>query len=314
MPKDLFLDTLRSYHASTKAEDHLSDIERRLQQEKTRRHILSQELEKELSDLESLEQMGIRQLFNKILGRGEDQLEKERQEYLLKALEHNECGETIKLLSYEYDILKSKVLQKPVYLKQLEELIKENEDLIADWPESLSRKFQQRQSEKRKIYELRVDIEEIIVVIQSLLKTVDQLIKNAAQSQKLEIWGSSYAEIQKNKALTQSHIDRAYHLSHQTQKLLDDLRLEIEDIRPYVELISLDDMKDFAKFTQVLYRRLIDDWIIENQLSHTQDYLHETKRGLTRISHLCHDQLKSLESRAKVIDGFIEIILESVEQ
>lgn len=312
MPQDRFLEILRAYQASAKAEEMSTEVNRRLQREKTRKHILGQELEQELVDVESLEQMGIRQLFKRFLGDQDQQLEKERQEYLLKALEYNECLEAIKLLSYEKDILQKKIDRKEQYLSTLQELIARNNNLVENWPSSLAKSFLEKQNERRKIYELQIDIEEIIVVVKSLAKTMDQLLDNAEKSKKIESWGANYAQIQKNKALSQSHIDRAYHLSHHVQKLMDDLDKEIQDIKPYVDLLPSSQIKEFALFTHTLYRRLIDDWIIEQRLDHSERYLEETSAHLIELATTCDEQLQILHTRISVIESYIEIILNDV--
>jgi len=69
-------------------------------------------MKEELADVERLEKNGVSALFQKVLGNHEEQLEKERQEYLQEVLTYNSYIDELEVLNYEKKILANKVSRK----------------------------------------------------------------------------------------------------------------------------------------------------------------------------------------------------------
>ena len=78
-----------------------------------------------LQDMEELEKMRITSVFYKLLGSQDEQLEKERQEYLTVSIKHKELKKDIEILEYEYKIINSKVQEIGGLETKIEQLKKQ---------------------------------------------------------------------------------------------------------------------------------------------------------------------------------------------
>ncbi|HSH20978.1 MAG TPA: hypothetical protein VLA03_11020, partial [Draconibacterium sp.] len=96
---------------------------------------LTNQLKKELKDVQQLEDGGIAALFYSILGNKVEKLDQERQEYLAAKLKYENCKNELEHLEFEIERLKSKIVElgeaEIKYKKLLEKksaLLKINQD------------------------------------------------------------------------------------------------------------------------------------------------------------------------------------------
>jgi len=68
-------------------------------------------VQKEERDVEELENLSWQSLFHRVLGNKHEQLEKERQEYLMAFLKYERCDNEIATLEYEQKIVEKKLSQ-----------------------------------------------------------------------------------------------------------------------------------------------------------------------------------------------------------
>ena len=92
---------------------------------------------KELEDINNLEKLGVKSIFYKVLGNKEEQLEKERQEYLQVTLQFKEIQNALKVIEYEKALLKKKLVVIDELEKELETLKSIREKEILSKPGNL---------------------------------------------------------------------------------------------------------------------------------------------------------------------------------
>jgi len=120
------------------------------------------QMQNELSDVERLESNGVSSLFKKVLGNHEEQLEKERQEYLQEVLTYNSFIDELEVLKFEQKILAAKVGRK----KETENLYKL---LLADKERKIKLSHPKMAKELTKI-------DNLIAVNNQLIKETDEAI------------------------------------------------------------------------------------------------------------------------------------------
>ncbi len=79
---------------------------------------IEKQLSRELKDIEKIEGLSTKSIFYKILGTREQQVEKERQEYLELSLKSEDTEKSIQLLEYEVNLLDAKVGSKTILEKK----------------------------------------------------------------------------------------------------------------------------------------------------------------------------------------------------
>ena len=128
--KDL-KDTYEALQHATRVDRHIQELDQELSDAYKELDGLEKRLEKEFKDIERLEKLSVKGLFHQVLGSKEEQIEKERQEYLQASLKYDEAKKSTKLLEYERDLLEKKVQDLPALQNRLDQLIKQREkDLI----------------------------------------------------------------------------------------------------------------------------------------------------------------------------------------
>ena len=117
-------DTIAEIKKLNSIEKHHSSTTTELENSYTELSKLEDQLVIELEDIEELEKMSITSVFYKVLGSQDEQLEKERQEYLTVSLKHKELKKDIEILEYEHKVISSKVQEIGGLEANLEQLKK----------------------------------------------------------------------------------------------------------------------------------------------------------------------------------------------
>lgn len=257
-------------------------------------------MKNELSDVERLEKNGVTSLFKKILGNHEEQLEKERQEYLQEVLTYNSMIDELEVLKYEQNILKEKVNSKKevealykLLLKQKEKAIKISHPVIA--------------AELKKIdnliavsHQLINETDEAIESGNDVLKHLKLMIKNLKY---VKQWGlyrmqgkGRYSSYEKK-----GYIDKARKLVGAIQVKFNIFEKELQDLYPDYDL-NIDNYH-FKAFVENFYDGLITDWIIVKKL---QVALNSTVAATHKVNRL----LSMIQTEKEKI----EITLQSRDQ
>ena len=255
-------------------------------------------MKEELVDVERLEKNGISSLFQKILGGHEEQLEKERQEYLQEVLSYNSLIDELEILKYEHDILVAKVNRK----KELEALYKL---LLSDKERKIKLNYPNIAAVLKKIDNLIVvnnqlanETDEAIESGTDVLKHLNLMIQNLKY---VKQWGlyrmqgkGRYSSYEKK-----GYIDKAQKLVGVVQVKFNIFEKELQDLYPDYDLNM--DNYHFKAFADNFYDGLITDWIIVKKLqvalNSTVAATHKVNRLLSML-HTEKDKLnKTLNDR-----------------
>jgi len=233
---------------------------------------LKEIVKKEYQDVLLLEQFSLKQLFSTLLVNKEVQLEKERQEYLLAALNYNECQELVELLRYEEEILNETIQAESIVVKKFESALEglqiKNEEDFSD--EILLLK--QYNQELKNLIKLKVESKEAYEVIIELRASFNIILDLLKQAKLYDNWGEFYKQRQIAKVKHKQYIDRAQEQVYRVRKQFIFLRSELLDIEQFKNSIS--EVRDLiSDFNLHYYNDLITDWInvlkLDETLNHT---------------------------------------------
>lgn len=122
---------LEEHQSLKKSEARLAEIVPEIEKVNREVQTLEQQMRKEFEDIENLEKLGMKALFYKVLGSQEEQLEKERQEYLQASLKYDQVRKNLELLEFEYNILKKKSGNLATIEQKLNDLsVRQEKELI----------------------------------------------------------------------------------------------------------------------------------------------------------------------------------------
>lgn len=274
---------------------HLRNIEELIERRKAEIASLAIRVDKEAMDVQKLESLNLFSLFQKVLGDHEEQLERERQEFLQAVLQHKGAVENLNSLEEEKDLVKRMISGKFSVASNLAKLLKEKENWI----------MRMKQPE----YELVFDFAERLAGHRSKVKEIQQAIQRGKQTQ------STLDEISKGfKTIERWHGGMDRKVSERTKTQLRRIGKNIMKANNkiqhfYEELLDLHDhfemdyegqIKRLKEFLKELVDSMITDWVIKRKLENS---IHLISGMHDKISLM----ISMLELEAKKTEEYIGI-------
>lgn len=244
---------------------------------------LDRDLRRELRDIERLEGLSTKAIFHKILGNKEQQLEKERQQYLELSLSEADTKNSIQLLEYEVNLLEAKIGSKNILVKKLEELkIKRESEIIKTDP-SLRIELLGISKKIENSYQIKAELEEAIEVGEVCFSLTRQMIEHLSKVKNWGQWSGSRRKHNMNRRYQKEAIDRARNLSYQIKHHLNIFAKELADLNKRVNFNT--DTSSFGDFSEFFFNNIITDWIMQQQLTKaiaSANYLKSNLENYTR--------------------------------
>jgi hypothetical protein len=291
------------------AKKYLNKLEDRITISQNKLDRLSFILEKEYDDLENLEKLSIRGLFEKILGNEKAQLEKERQEYLIAALNYNEAKKSLELLSFEKNILLKKLTNYNETKSELHSLIRQREQsliiedqlakqLISD----INKKIDANIANKR-------ELQEAILVG---LKVKKKFKKIVADLDQVVLWGN-YTLNQPDLHLRKmAYVNKARDNAYITKQLLQQFEDELNDIYTPQNTPIQSSLILFRNFIHSFFENLISDWVVLTKIQNALTTIHQVNNKVIKILQTLQHDLNQIDNSLKELKRKKEEIILSL--
>lgn len=281
-------DTLEELQQSQRIERYLNQLTEQLNKAYQDLESLENKLKKEFSDIEKLEKLSVKGLFHQILGSKEEQIEKERQEYLQASLKYDEAKKSVELLEYERSLLKGKADSLPQIEKKLNRLIKQREKLLIKNNTPTGKKLLDLLLIMDTNREFAGNIQESKKSGNEVLLVLDKMIQHLGQAKNWGQWdmagrqrGASY--------MKHNQIDRARDLSYHAKHLLVRFENDLKQIYG-AQKFNLDlELDSFSRFTDIFFDNLISDWIVQQKIQNALSNVQSVRDKIIRL-------LQSMES------------------
>lgn len=298
------MDTLRTaiedYQEILLCKRRLALVEKELLEQKINLQHLHQVVEKEHQDVLLLEEKSLRQLFSVLLVNKEAQLEKEKQEYLLAALKHNEAHKLVELLNYEKKVLKSKIKSEAEITQKFEEAL--NDFQIPKPSQSTKELFVLKSinNEINSIILLKAEAQEALAVVRELMESFKSILKDLEAATLYENWGQFYKEKQLAKVRKKKYIDQAQSKIYIVRKQLIFLRSELLDVEEFKGVFEEAKVL-IDEFNLGYYNELITDWIKVLKLEATIEHTLTTHKTISKISRMLKKLIKNSDQEYQIL-------------
>lgn len=287
---------IEQYESLKHIKAHISEIDIQLKATYDKIKIMDGQLDKELEDINALESLSVKSIFYKTLGSKEEQLEKERQEYLELSLKYKEYKKETELMEYERGLLSKKLNSIPLIEKKLQELkIRRESEILSSPNATLKHEFQELLHKMDVNIALAKELEEAILEGQKSLKILSNIM---AYLQKAEDWGrwDMYGDNRRAKYIKKQSIDQALRLLPSAQHQLNMLMRELADLGEREIILKLDSVH-FDKFRDFFFDNLISDWIIQQRIRNTLNNIEATTSHVKRIVLSLEQERKSVTQK-----------------
>ncbi len=303
-------EALQSQQSADKVRKHLEQLDKRLEAEYKQVEALAEALEKEDKYYEKLQQLSLKGLFYSVLGNKQQQMEKEKQEYLQASLKYDDAIKTSKLMEYERKVLQEKLDKLVGIDKKVAELLQLRE---REMTKSGSPQGRQLLAISQKIEaQLRMD-HEIVEALAVADETVEVLASMFNYLQKARNWGNWNRRGKGgivNTMIRRSNVDQARTLASRARFLLQKFEDELRDI--YTDVGSLDlslNMDSFVRFTDIFFDNLISDWIVRQKIQNALAAVRSVHDRVKRMSTTLLARRRSLEATLNQLEEQKEQLL-----
>lgn len=246
----------------------LNDLEQKYIEEKSRFAKLENVLQKEGKDVKKLEGLSLTGLFFTILGSKEQQLEKERQEYLAVKLKYDECNNSISAIKDQLKDTKQKMNQLKDIELQHKYILKEKENFILNNNSTVAREVIQISEEITGIQSNIRELKEAIAAGNAVLEEVNHVIDSLKSAQGWGTWDLLGGGLIST-AIKHSRINDARDSVHQVQQKLLIFQRELKDLdlclKPGISI----DIGKFTAFADYFFDGLIIDWIVQSGINNS---------------------------------------------
>jgi len=271
--------TIGELETLKKINSHLTEINSQLQMSYSKIEIMDAQLDKELRDIDELEKIGVKALFYKTLGSQEQQLEKERQDYLELSLKYKQFKAEVELMEYERELLKKKSVKLPQIQNKLIQLKDLRQKEILDGSDLQLREDYLTVLDKLDLnVAISKEIDEALDTGQESIRAVESII---SALNKASDWGDWTPE-RKAKYAKQRAMDDAIKLLPIARHRLNLFVKEMADLGENDIQIKLNPIQ-FNSFTDFFFDNLISDWIVQKKIVSTRNDLMRTLSYIKRL-------------------------------
>ena len=258
---------IKKHERMKRVKAHLASLNKQISEMHKTLKNLSRQVDKKQVDFENMEKLNIKSVFHKVLGSKEEQIEKERQEYLQVFLKYNEAKKSLELLEFEQKTLNKQLVDESSIEAEYQRLLqaKEAEILRMD-PEVgavLRKMFKEKEEKQRMI----IEIQEAITAGERSLHLLNQMVGHLNKARNWGQWDMANRGPMPS-MMKHSAVDRARAVSHKVKIELQRFGDELRDV--YGENFNFPfRIESFSGFMDMFFDNLISDWIIQNKIKNS---------------------------------------------
>ncbi len=262
---------------------HLDDVVVVLNQELKQLEI---QLNKEDEDVKKLENLNLYSIFNFILGKKEQQLEKERQEYLQVFMRHKATVERLVAIEEEREMLKklysggfSRQRQLMELLKQKEAELKAENSSIGEQLVDIEQRIASHKAKNKEIFQVISEGKRVKSFLEKTLISLGKINEWGAQNNRtIEKRNNEAGRIHKHISMVNKHLrrfeDELYDISHHHGL---DFHQQVETIKDFLD-----------QFVE----SLITDWIIRQKIQNSLNLVQNSFDKITLIINMLTYEVK----------------------
>jgi chromosome segregation ATPase len=267
--------------------------------------------DREDQDVRRLEGLSMTALFYTVLGSKDEQLQKERQEYLSAHLKLRQSQYAVEALEGDVEHMKSRLARFGDVDARLQALLEKKEALLAKAGDETARRLSQLSEQLGEAQSQLREVAEAIAAGQEAHQAVNQVLQNLKSAQGWGAWDMLGGGLLAT-AVKHNRIDDARKAAYEVQEALRRFQRELADVEQSAKFI-VEDISSFETFADFFFDGLIIDWVVQAHIDRSLDNTRATagrlddllaqleKHAATlqeQINHLEEDKRSLVESAA----------------
>lgn len=289
-----------------KLESLIGKLNKELDSKREESRNLKAALESEKLDVEKLEGKSFSGVVLSIIGKKEERLDKERQEYLTAKLKYDECMSIINDLSAELTNAKNELRNYQGSDEEYNQRIEEKKRMLVN---EGGEKGNQLRGCLDRINEIKLEMKELREAISAGERASEALGRVKDSLEDAKGWGTwdmlgggFFVNMAKHSA-----IDQANDYAYDFQRKLKSFMKELEDVDQFIDVNV--NLTSFQVFADYFFDGFFVDWFVQSKINDSLDRVIDSNRGIRTIINDLSGDLKSLEREITQKEGQIENIL-----
>ena len=264
-------------------------------------------LKKEEKDVTKLEGMSVSSIILDMMGKKEDKLDKEREEYLVAKIKYEECLADIKELEDQKQYCNKELQELGGVQNQYENLIKEKGKLILNEDSQESRLLRDYQDKKDNLKLEQKELREAIDAGRVSISSISVMKDHLGTAKSWGMWdmlgGGLLSNIAKHSA-----IDDANRSGHNVTQNLKIFKKELADVDRFTDMEV--NMSSFTKFADFFFDGFFVDWFVQSKINSSLSNVSSIEESVNVILSDLNRKLRELENDQSRLDQEINKIME----
>ncbi len=301
----------KKYYELNRIREYLSELQPKIEKQYKKLDKLEKKMNKEFKEYDQLEGKSLKGFFYKVLGSKEEQIEKERQQYIQASLKYEEFRKTVELSDYERSLLEKKLSKLEGIEAEYQALIKRREKELLRSNSSAGKRLLNILKKKEENEQLIFNIRKTSALAKKAIQYVKQMEQ---QLQAAKNWGNwdMYGGGRRSGWAKYSAIDRAKNLSYQTQHILGQLENGLYQIYGNSARVDFNiQMDTFSRFTDIFFDNLISDWIVQRKISNSLHNVRAVSDKVVRVVQSLDQDIRELTVENKSLEKQRKSIIEN---
>ncbi len=258
--------------------------------------------DREDQDVRRLEGLSMTALFYTVLGSKDEQLQKERQEYLSAHLKFRQSQHAVEALERDVERLKSKLARLGEVDARLQVLLEKKEALLAQAGDETARRLSELSEQLSEAQSQLREVAEAIAAGQKARQAVNQVLHDLKSAQGWGTWDLLGGGLVAT-AIKHNRIDDARQAAYEVQEALRRFQRELADVEGSAKFI-VEDISSFETFADFFFDGLIIDWVVQARIDRSLD-------NTRAIADRLNDLLAQLEKHAATLQEQINRLEEN---
>lgn len=286
-----------------KFEGMIRHTEEALKKEVNRKIELEKALKNEDKDVKKLESLSITNIFYSILGSKDQQLDKERQEFLAAKLKYDECCHSVLMLEKDLESYKVSFNNLLDAEAEYEAVLKKKEGFILGLNNENSKKLLEVMDKIPSIEAQKKELQEAIAAGDAARNELQFVVDSLESADGWGTWdilgGGLLATAAKH-----SEIDKAKEYAQNTKIALMKFQNELADVDLAMNIdINIGSFETFADY---FFDGLISDWIVQSKIS-------DSLKSVCNVVYNIEDIIKSLRAKLTTVENELSSIKENMK-
>ena len=268
---------------------------------------LKEILKKEEKDVTKLEGMSISSMLLDMIGKKEDKLDKEREEYLVAKIKYEECLKDIEKLEKEIIWCNNELKDYIGVKEEYDRLLREKEDLILSGNSDEGRKLRENQERLSELILQEKEVKEAIDAGKRANNALLDMKDNLSSAKSWGVWDMMGGGLISNMA-KHSAIDNASSSGKNAEHCLKAFKKELSDVNQFTDLKI--DITSFTKFADFFFDGFFVDWFVQSKINNSLSNVNNVHERIDIVISELNRDLNKIVQEQKIVEREIKDLLE----